>query len=105
MDDFSKDLTLEMIPEGLYLKIAKAIGVDNFYKLTEAIGGATVYIPKPEALTRPVRDARIKAEFNGWNHVELARKYDVTDRWVRRLCGPQNVEGQINFFGIENTDS
>ena len=42
MDDFGKELTLEMIPEGLYLKIANAIGVESFYKLTEAIGGSTV---------------------------------------------------------------
>ena len=102
MDDFAKELTLDMIPEGLYLKIATAIGVDGFYKLTEAIGGATVYIPKPDALLRPVRDEHIKKEFNGWNHIELARKYDVTERWVRHLCGPKLVEGQLNFFNDEN---
>jgi len=105
MNDFARELTLDMIPEGLYLKIANAIGVDSFYKLTEAIGGSTVYIPKPDALLRPVRDAHIKAEFNGWNHIELARKYDVTERWVRRLCGPKLVEGQMGFFEDENPDS
>ncbi|MFR9189718.1 MAG: Mor transcription activator family protein [Anaerotruncus massiliensis (ex Togo et al. 2019)] len=43
------------------------------------VGGSTVYIPKPESLIRPVRDARIKAEFNGYNHIELA-KNDTTSR-------------------------
>ncbi len=105
MDDFGKELTLEMIPEGLYLKIANAIGVESFYKLTEAIGGSTVYIPKPDALTRPIRDAHIKADFNGWNHIELARKYDVTERWVRQLCGPKNIEGQLDFFSMKNSES
>ena len=33
--------------------IAEAIGTDNFYKLAEIVGGTTVYIPKPESLTRP----------------------------------------------------
>ena len=59
MDELLKDLTLEMIPEGLYKQIAEEIGVSNFYKLAEVVGGATVYIPKPESILRPARDARI----------------------------------------------
>ena len=58
MDELLKDLTLEMIPEGLYKQIAEEIGVSNFYKLAEVVGGATVYIPKPESILRPARDAR-----------------------------------------------
>ena len=97
MDELSKELTLEMLPEGMYKQIAEGIGISNFYKLTEIIGGATVYIPKPESITRPVRDARIKAEFNGYNHQDLARKYRVTERWVRQLCGDGKMEGQLEF--------
>lgn len=102
MDELSKDLTLEMLPEGLYKEIAEAIGIGNFYKLAEVVGGATVYIPKPESVTRPVRDARIKAEFNGYNHPELAKKYNVTERWVRQLCGDGKLEGQLDFLDILN---
>ena len=98
MDELVKDLTLDMISEGLYRMIAEAIGTDNFYKLAEIVGGTTMYIPKPESLTRPVRDARIKKEFTGYNHQELARKYGVTERWVRRICGPGQAEGQIGIF-------
>ena len=50
MDELLKDLTLEMIPEGLYKQIAEEIGISNFYKLAEVVGGATVYIPKPDNL-------------------------------------------------------
>ena len=67
MDELVKDLTLDMISEGLYRMIAEAIGTDNFYKLAEIVGGTTIYIPKPESLTRPVRDARIKKEFTTRN--------------------------------------
>lgn len=98
MDELVKDLALDMISEGLYRMIAEAIGTDNFYKLAEIVGGTTIYIPKPESLTRPVRDARIKKEFTGHNHQELARKYGVTERWVRRICGPRQAEGQIGIF-------
>ena len=50
MDELVKDLTLDMISEGLYRMIAEAIGTDNFYKLAEIVGGTTIYIPKPESL-------------------------------------------------------
>ena len=67
-------------------------------KMLEIAGGATLYVPQLESLLRPVRDARIKAEFNGWNYLELAHKYKVTDRLVRSICGPGIVEGQIDLF-------
>lgn len=101
MNELSKDLTLDMFEEdGLYKKIAAAIGPENFVKLAEVVGGATIYIPKPESLTRPVRDARIKEQFNGYNHLELARKYDVTVRWVRQLCGEGHPEGQLSLLDL-----
>lgn len=100
MNELSKDLRLEMLPEGLYRDIAEAIGPENFVKLAEIIGGATVYIPKPESIVRPVRDARIKQEFNGYNHLELARRYSVTERWVRQICGDGNLEGQVSLLDL-----
>jgi len=105
MDEIWKELTPEMLPEGLYRRIAEAIGVDNFYKLACVNAGMTIYIPKPESLLRPVRDAHIKAEFNGWNYLELARKYSITDRLVRSICGPGNVEGQLDLFGEQSDTS
>lgn len=98
MDELSKELTVEMFQDGLWREIAKAIGAENVYKLAKVTGGVTVYIPRAESVVRPVRDARIKAEFNGFNHIELAEKYNVTERWVRALCGLGVTEGQIGFF-------
>ena len=100
MDKLIEGLTLDMLPEGLYRMIAEAIGTENFYKLAEVVGGTTVYIPKPESITRPVRDARIKEEFNGYNHPELAKKYGVTERWVRQICGEGHPPGQLDIFGF-----
>lgn len=97
--DMVKGLTLEMIPE-TYRPIAEAIGIDNLAKLAVLVGGTTFYLPKLESFTRPVRDERIKAEFNGWNYAELAQKYDVTERWVRQICGEGHMEGQQSIFDI-----
>lgn len=98
MDELAKELTAELLEEEQWREMAEVIGADNFYRLAKHLGGQTIYVPKPESLLRPVRDQHIKEEFNGWNHVELARKYGVTDRWVRALCGPGFLEGQIGIF-------
>ena len=87
MDELVKDLTLDMLPEGICREIAEAIGIENFYTLTKIVRGDTVYLPKPESITRPARDARIRKEFNGYNHQDLAKKYRVSKRWVLHLCG------------------
>lgn len=101
MDELARELTLEMLASSeLYYQIAEAIGTENFYKLAGVVGGTTIYIPKQEGLLRPVRAARIKAEFNGYNHSELAKKYNVTERWVRTLCGVGHSEGQIDLFSF-----
>ena len=78
MEDLVKELTIDMIPDGDNRIIAETIGVENYYKLCSVVGGSTIYLQKPESVLRPVRDAHIKAEFNGYNHPELARKYGVT---------------------------
>ena len=98
MDDLSKELTAEMMPGELWQRVAEAIGAENVYKLAVITGGVTVYVPRAESVVRPIRDAHIKNEFNGLNHYELAEKYDVTERWVRELCGVGIVEGQIDFW-------
>ena len=100
MDDLSKELTVEMLPDNQWKQVAEEIGIENFCKMLKIVGGATLYIPQLDNILRPVRDARIKAEFNGYNHPELARKYGVTERWVRQLCGPGQTEGQIELFEL-----
>lgn len=102
MDDLKKDLTLEMIPAGVYREIAEAIGVDALLRLAAIVGGATFYLPKLESLLRPVRDLRIRAEFNGHNVLELATKYNISERWVRQLVGAEMPEGQLSLFDVEN---
>lgn len=85
-----EDLTLEMIQEGLYRSIAEAIGVSNFLIITDMIGGTTTYLPKKESVLKPVRDKRILEEYNGYNTLELTKKYGVSERWVRQLKNNSN---------------
>lgn len=104
MDDLKKDLTIEMVPAGVYREIAETIGVENLLSLAAIVGGTTFYLPKLESLLRPALYLRIKAEFNGHNVLELARKYEKTERWVRQVCGAEISEGQISLFDLEIED-
>lgn len=99
MDELSKELTVEMVPDGIWRKVAEEIGPENLCKMLSLVGGAATYIPKLESILRPIRDKHIKSEFNGWNYLELAQKYNLTDRVVREVCGPGVTEDQIGLFG------
>ncbi|SHF45497.1 Mor transcription activator family protein [Desulforamulus putei DSM 12395] len=101
MDGLIDELTPEMIPQGIYRDIVEKIGVANFIKLAELVGGATIYIPKAESFLRPARDLRIKQEFNGYNHAELAKRYNLSERWIRAICGEGHAEGQISLFDLD----
>lgn len=104
IDDFTKELKLDMIPDGVYREVAEKIGIDNFIKLSALVGGTTIYIPKPESLLRPVRDICIKKEFNGYNYSELAKQYNLSESRVREICGEGRIKDQISIFDIANGD-
>jgi len=105
IDEWVKELTLEMIPEGIFRNIAERIGIGNLIELADIVGGVTFYIPKKESLLRPIRDRHIKEEFNGFNHALLAQKYNLSERWVRGLCGEGWAEGQLNLFGNNDDEN
>ena len=48
-------------------------------------GGQLIYFPKNLLGRVSERDLKIYKEFNGKNHVELARKYDLTVQHIYRI--------------------
>lgn len=98
IEQLAEQASPNLVTEGAWKEIAKIIGLKDLIKILEIIGGTTIYAPKAEALIRPLRDMQIKAEFNGYNHQELARKYNLTERYMRELCGNGIVEGQITLW-------
>ena len=97
MDRLARELTMETVPDA-YQPLAEAIGVEALIALTGYAGGTTIYIPKEDGLLKQLREAKIKSEFNGYNIMELARKYNVSERWVRYLVGAEQVAGQQSLF-------
>lgn len=96
MNALANKLTLEMIPDGIWRSVAEEIGVDNLIKLAELVGGANIYIPKADSFMRPVLYEKIKEEYNGYNAPQLARRYGITERWIRQICG-DDIPGQMEL--------
>ena len=55
MDDLSKELTVEMLPDNQWKQVAEEIGIENFCKMLKIVGGATLYIPQLDNILRPVQ--------------------------------------------------
>lgn len=74
---------------GPLVELAKRIGPSAMDQVLELLGGDRPYIPEREwfwgGLARKIRDERIRAEFAGNNIGELAVKYELCERQVRRI--------------------
>lgn len=101
-EEIAKELTVEMIPDGLWKTIAMEIGAINLVKVMAIINGDDIYIPKPDRILIPARDIRIKKEFNGYNHAELAKKYGLGTSYIKDLCGNGFIRGQCTIDEIVN---
>lgn len=66
--------------------IIECIGIENYYKLSVRFGGGVIYIQKPQALTRKKRNEIIIKEYKeGKSCRDIARKYHLTEMWVRNI--------------------
>jgi len=97
LEDIANEISVECLPES-YQTIAELIGVQNALKLAAHLGGLTFYYPVLDSLVRAKRDERIKQEFNGANHRELARKYGLTESWVRAIVQRKPAYEQTDMF-------
>lgn len=101
------EIKLDDLPEP-YDAIACEIGVENTLKIAKLFSGEQVYFPTYDAVERPIRNRKIKAEFNGYNFKYLAHKYEITERTVRDIVSDIVTEKQnepnkeqISFFDLE----
>jgi len=84
--------------------LIKVVGLVPAKKLVEVFGGDMFYFPKVESVIRTARNRRIYKEFTGYNHKELATRYNLTTRYVRdvvkeqRKIEPKTKEKQLKLF-------
>ena len=95
----------ELNPEDFeepYKTKTEIIGTENLIALCKQFGGMSVYITKPDTLLRGAKHAQIRKEFNGYNHAYLARKYNLSDKWIRKICGEGFPKGQMSIYDIHD---
>ena len=66
-------------------ELAALIGVNNLRQLAQYYEGDTVYMPLASHYGQFLRDEKIKQDSSELSTSELARKYHVSDRWVREI--------------------
>jgi len=69
-----------------YAQVIDELGYENALKLSKMAGGSYMYIPLAETIERPYRDWKIRQEFTGYNHKELALKYNKSEATIRVIC-------------------
>lgn len=93
----SRQLSVEDLPLS-YQEIAGIIGVENAVKLSGALGGLAYYFPQLETVLRKKRDEMIRREFTGANHRALAKKYNLSEVWIREIVEAKTIENQPSLF-------
>ena len=90
-------------------ELADCIGIEAYKKLVRNYAGSCVYIRKPDTVTVNIRNEKIKKEFNGYNYLELAKKFNLSEISIRRIVSPVIAEakaapfpGQISFFDFDD---
>lgn len=85
--------------------LAECIGLESYKKLVESYAGSYVYVRKPDTVTVNVRNAQIRKEFNGYNYLDLAKKFNLSEISIRRIVSPVLVAvkaaplpGQTSLF-------
>jgi len=54
-------------------------------ELSKIFGGSIVYVPMIDTIAKEGRNKMIRAEFNGANVRQLARKYNMTNTTIRKI--------------------
>lgn len=86
-------------------ELAECVGLEAYKKLVGNYAGSYVYIQKTDTITAGLRNAAMREEFNGYNYLELARKYNLSESSVRRIVAEKlpeiraaPLENQISLF-------
>lgn len=66
-------------------ELVETIGLEAYQKLLARYAGCTIYIAKPERVTKQIRDAEICRKFNGSNYKQLAREYRLSENTIRNI--------------------
>lgn len=79
-----KDYDIEALPYHCK-KIARRIGVENLFKISEEVGGEYIFIPKRENLLKYLQQKWIREDrAAGMTLEQIAKKHNISVPTVRR---------------------
>ncbi len=98
------DVKVEDLPD-TYRPLVELVGLRHALRLSQAHGGTYHYIPKMDKVLNVIRDKKIRAEFTGFNHRDLARKYGLSETWIRQIVESKDDDRQESLFPAPSTDA
>ncbi|MDB8791352.1 Mor transcription activator family protein [Romboutsia sp. 1001216sp1] len=78
------DLKISDLPPQ-FENIAMEPGIDKVKALFKEFGGTSVYFPTEKMIYKETIDRSIMADYNGFNHKELAIKYNMSESYIRSI--------------------
>ncbi|EPY2709760.1 transcriptional regulator [Vibrio cholerae] len=76
----------------IFLGVIEDAGIEDnglalhlVFKLMEYGNGVQFYLPKPDSIVKTIIKKMMKNDFNGSNYVELAKRYQCSTNYVRRV--------------------
>lgn len=86
----------ELQKKGIEQEAALQVATSIADHLADTFGGQIISFPKDYCRKLQVRDAQIYAEFTGTNYPELAQRYGLSDRTVRKLIARAQARQKSN---------
>lgn len=80
----------------VFLQVIDLIGIENAIEICKLAGGDSLYIPVAKTLERPLRNKKIREEYNGYNSKTLSKKYKISESAVRWICKELKAKGIYN---------
>lgn len=80
--------------------LAQLVGLEAAEKMSARAGGCTIEIPKADAWNKARRDEQLRLDRSrGLSQAALARKYKLTQRWVRAILNrtAQQPSGEVGI--------
>ncbi len=65
--------------------ITRELGIEKVKLLFKEFGGKSVYFPYEKMIYKEARDRKIISDYNGFNHKELAVKFNMSESYIRTI--------------------
>lgn len=105
MEPWMQEIDPATLPEP-YRKLTSLIGMEATMKLAKEFQGTMIYFAKLDSTIKMIRDKKIRDEFKGWNHKDLARRFGLTEAWIRKILSEGQPEcTQLTLFNEDVLES